>query len=164
MFLGCFLRAVQILLIGGHRQLITPFVFDMSGMSLDLLIVNGVDLQQLVQTLPEFDVFDGNQPFSVPAFPTVFFPTLHPTAHPLQDVAAVGMERDFTRFAEGLQSANHRGQLHPVVGRFRFTVAAFEFLLRLRAAEDEGPTTRTGIPAACSVGKQADFLHALQVT
>src|SRR5689334_23716367 len=101
---------------------------------------------ELVQPAPQVLVL---YRLLVSRFPAFAFPGVDPRGNTLLDVLRIGVEANMARTLERLERADHRGELHAVVGGRRF--AAPELLFLLLVPEDDSPSARARVPAASAV-------------
>src|SRR5262245_28430748 len=111
--------------------------------------------RRLVQAPPEILVLHR---FLVSRFPTLAFPGVDPLGNALLDVLRIGMEPDPARALERLEGADHRHELHAVVGRRRLAATGLFFLILV--SKNKTPSSRPGIPPAGAVGKDFHELIA----
>jgi drug/metabolite transporter (DMT)-like permease len=114
-----------------------------------------VDLHRLDQPAPQVRVLD-----RLPGrrHPAVALPAGDPFGDPVQQVLAVGVQRDPGRAPQRLKRPDGRHQLHPVVRGQR--LAAMQFPLRILPAEHRAPAPRARVPAARAVRVDHHLGHA----
>lgn len=82
---------------------------------------------------------------------------MNPLCDPVEDIFAVGVQLDVTRFDQNCERLNGRPHFHPVVGRVG--IATRYFFLVLAIADYGTPAAWPGIPFARAVGKYFNLLQ-----
>jgi hypothetical protein len=90
--------------------------------------------QQLIERLPQIDIFDRLARGGLPAFG---FPALHPFGDAFAHVFAIHVDADAARALECLKRLDHGSQLHTVVGGEGF--AATELFGGSNTPQPPGP-------------------------
>lgn len=127
----------------------------MIGVTLDPDGVDPVTFELAEESFPEICVEDrlfvGLAPAAaVPAFEP-------PPGDGIHEVAGIGVEGDFTRFFQRLESGDGGEEFHAVVRRLRESAA--EFAAVGAVFEDCGPAAGAGVSVAGAIGVNDDFLH-----
>src|SRR5882672_4620257 len=99
-------------------ELVGPFVFWMPGVTPNPMPLYLMLRRQLVQAPPEIFIF---YRLLVSRLPLAAFPGVDPGGDALLDILRIGVELDVARALQRLERADHRGELHAVVGRRGFT-------------------------------------------
>lgn len=86
-------------------------------MALDPMATNFVHIAQLIELLPELDVF---YRFASAVAPAELFPAIDPFSEAFDDILAVGIEIDFAGAIETFQTADDGDELHAVIGGHGF--------------------------------------------
>ena len=141
-------RFVDKILVGLNSQLITAFIFRVSGMTSHQFETELVFLGKLVQLFPKFYILDRLQTTLGLSFPSSPFPVFHPFRDALFDVGTVRHNMDASRSFQIPESLNDRLKFHLVVGRFGPCPTFFHGLAGWGVAQDEGPTARPRVSAA----------------
>src|SRR5688572_28022777 len=125
---------------------VRPLVLDMAGVAfypVPFYVVHG---GKLVELLPEIDVLHR---LLVGGAPAATLPLPDPLRDAFLHVLGVGVQAHAAGALERLQRADHRGELHAVVGGVRFP--APQLLLRAARAQQHAPAARTGVAPAGAV-------------
>src|SRR5437868_11721752 len=104
--------------------------------------------RELVQPAPEILVF---YRLLVSGLPALAFPGMDPLGDALLHVLRIGVDPDLARPLQRLKRADHRHQLHAVVGRRRFAATALFLLVFI--TKNKTPSPGPGIPAARAIGE-----------
>src|SRR5690606_13558846 len=162
--LGAFARAPGLALdpcrlrsVAGEA--IDAFVFRVPGVALDPLPRDLVRRGRRDQFVPKIFIADR---LLARVEPALLLPSGNPLRHPVDDVAAVGMDGDLARLDQRLEAADHGGHLHPIVGRVR--LASAQLLFVLAHSQQRRPATRSWIALAGAVGENIDAFHAFVMT
>ena len=102
---------------------------------------------QLIQTLPKFDIFDR---FAA-AFPSSLFPFWHPFTDAFADIDAVRVQLDSAGTLKSFQASDDRCKLHAVVAGPLLAPPPFSSLA-IQRSQRERPTAHAGIAEAAAVG------------
>src|SRR5947207_15908731 len=102
---------------------------------------------ELIEPLPEILILHR---LAVGGAPAGRLPRRKPLRDPAPHVFGIGVETRLHRALQRLERANHRGELHAVVGRHG--LGALELLLALARLEERPPAARPRIAAAGAVG------------
>ena len=89
--------------------------------------------------------------------PTLALPAGDPLRHPIDHIAAIGIERHFARLDQSFQSLDDSSHFHAIVGGGRF--GPRHFLFMLAHAQQRAPTAWAGVPFACAVSKNFYFFQ-----
>src|SRR6266850_1664875 len=124
-------------------QAIGPFVFGMARMPLYPVPFYRVARHCLLELAPQVLVFHR---FLVRGAPAAALPAADPLRDALHHVERIGVQAHPARTLERVERADHRGELHPVVGGLR--LAAPELLFRALGAQQGAPAAGARIAAA----------------
>src|SRR5262245_23871693 len=125
----------------------------MAGVALDPVPLDAVRAVQGVELLPEVDVLHR---LLVGGAPALALPGADPLRDALLHVLRVRVDAHAARPPERLERADHRGELHAVVGGG--ALAAEHFPLRAVQPDDGAPAARPRIAAA---GAVAEYVHGV---
>src|SRR3954468_768364 len=128
------------------RQRVSAFVFRVPCVSLHPMPLYLMFGGERVELFPQVDIFDRRPVGGAPAFA---LPVVDPLRDALLHVDRVGVEPHAARALQRLERADHREQLHAVVGRGR--LAAPELLLFSLVAQDRAPAAGTGVAATSAI-------------
>src|SRR5882724_2850604 len=123
----------------------------MTGHPMPLDLVLGC---QLIEPPPEILILHR---FAIRRTPAARFPCMQPLRDAATYVLRVGVHARLHRALQRFESADHRRELHPVVGRHRFGTG--QLLLALAEAQERGPAARPGVTAASPVRIDLDDAH-----
>src|SRR6185295_16339694 len=127
------------------RELVRSFVFWMPGVTPNPMPLYLMSRRELVEAPPEILVFHR---LLVSRFPSLAFPGVDPLGDALLNVLRIGMDVDPARALQRLEGADHRGELHPVVGGCGLAAEQFPFVI----LEKNPPAARPRVSPAGAVG------------
>src|SRR6185369_12561033 len=107
-------------------ELVGSLVFRMPGVSPNPMPLYLMQCRQLIQPAPQVLVFHR---IPVSRFPSPAFPGVDPLGDAFLDVLRIGVEADPARARQRLERADHRGELHAVVGGRGFPAPQFLFFI-----------------------------------
>src|SRR5688500_2106949 len=134
-------------------ELVGPLVFRVPGMALHPVPLDCMRFGELVETPPQVDVLHG---FTLGGEPAAPLPAMDPLRDALLHVLRVGVQAHPARALERLERADHRRELHAVVGGVG--LAPPQLLFRAARAQQHAPAAGAGIAAA---GAVAEDLHRI---
>lgn len=111
-------------------------------------------LNQSVEFLPKFDVFDRLLLSAFFSHPSVAFPAVHPFLQPLKNILAVRIELDVAMPLQCLKTLKNGLQFHSIVGAVSLAATASQFFAGFHVPENKRPAAWTRIAAACAIGEQ----------
>lgn len=134
-----------------NRQLVTPLILRMPGVTANPVKMNLVPLHQFIKPAPKILVLHRllrRRP------PTTPLPVRHPGPQPLKHILRVAMQMNNTPPRQALKPADHSHQLHPVVRRQPLPTSLFLHRPARRMTQHKRPPTRPRIPRTRTVRKQ----------
>ena len=149
---------------GVDRQRVAALVFRVFAVAANPVEGKAVRLAKFVEFAPEVFVLDW---FFGSGLPPTRDPLVEPFVEAIEDVLAVRMDFDITRFLDGAKAFDDRGELHAVVGGVALGACLLFFPAAVGMFEDERPASRPGIARAGAVGEEQQMMrnsHGQQCT